>query len=68
MEPWEEEIAWQWQNAQLQDRLPRCHCCERPITTERYLELSAFGLNARVCEDCAKGCYRETVYEEACEI
>ncbi|MBR4864722.1 MAG: hypothetical protein IKU07_09105 [Oscillospiraceae bacterium] len=64
MEPWEEELAWQRQGEQLRQRRPRCHSCERPITTERYLELSAFGLDARVCEDCARGCFRETVYEE----
>lgn len=63
MEPWEEESAWQRQWEQLRQRLIRCYCCEKPITTERYLDLSAFGLNARLCEDCARACFRETVYE-----
>ena len=64
MEPWEEELAWQRQGERLRLRQHRCHCCERPIITERYLVLSAFGLNARVCEDCARDCFRETTYEE----
>ncbi len=62
MEPWEEEQLWQWQGER--QRLPRCHCCEKPITTERYMELAEFGLNARVCEICAGRCYRDNYYEQ----
>ena len=64
MEPWEEELGWQRQWQRRQSRRPRCHCCERPITTDRYMDLEAFGLNARICEECAIGCFRETVYEQ----
>ena len=33
-------------------RRPRCVCCEEPILSETYLDLSAFGLNEVVCERC----------------
>ena len=33
-------------------RRPRCVCCEEPILSETYFDLSPFGLNEVVCERC----------------
>lgn len=35
-------------------RLPRCQCCDSPITTEQYLDLEPFGVKALACESCVK--------------
>lgn len=35
-------------------RMPRCLCCNEHIWTEKYLDLSAFGLNGYACEECVK--------------
>ena len=33
-------------------RRPECACCGEHLTSETYLDLSAFGLNGVVCERC----------------
>jgi hypothetical protein len=33
-------------------RRPRCECCNEPLTTDNFLDLSDFGLNGVVCEKC----------------
>lgn len=33
-------------------RRPRCILCELPITTEKYLDLTDFGINGLSCERC----------------
>ena len=33
-------------------RRPRCVCCEEPILSETYLDLSNFGLDGVACERC----------------
>jgi hypothetical protein len=33
-------------------RRPRCECCNEPLTTDNFLDLSDFGLNGLVCEKC----------------
>lgn len=33
-------------------RRPCCECCGEHILTERYLDLSPFGINGVVCERC----------------
>ena len=33
-------------------RRPRCVCCNEPILSETYLDLSPFGLDGVVCERC----------------
>lgn len=53
MEPWQEEELRQMR----QDRrpLPRCVCCAETVVTEKYLDLSAFGLKALACQRCVEG-------------
>lgn len=52
MEPWQEEDLRQLRLAARRARLPRCACCDEHIPTERFLDLSPFGLNAVACENC----------------
>ena len=35
-------------------RRPRCECCNEPLTTENFLDLSDFGINGVVCEKCVE--------------
>ena len=35
-------------------RRSKCRCCDKHILTDTYLDLSEFGLNDYVCEDCVK--------------
>lgn len=46
MEPWQEEA--------LRKRRGKahCRCCDEPVDTEQYLDLSPFGLQAVACERC----------------
>lgn len=54
MEPWVEEQQRQWQLDSERAKRPQCHHCGKPITTEYFLDLAVFGLDASVCEDCAR--------------
>lgn len=52
MEPWQQQAQHAFHQERLQQRLPRCQCCERPVTTEFYLDLEPFGIRAVACEQC----------------
>ena len=52
MEPWLWDAQYQTAWEQRKKRLPRCDCCGDPIWTEKYLDLSAFGLEGYACEAC----------------
>ena len=58
MEPWMQEELRQIQLAARRARLPRCACCGEPIPTERFLDLSGFGLHALACETCVEDSFR----------
>jgi ribosomal protein L34E len=61
MEPWQQEQLWQLQLERQAQKQPRCHCCEKPIQTDLYLDLSPFGLQALACERCVEEHMRATV-------
>lgn len=46
MEPWQQE-ALRRRPVKL-----RCRCCDEPVNTEQYLDLTPFGLQAVACERC----------------
>lgn len=52
MEPWQQEALEQQRLERKRQGYPRCRCCDEPITTEYYLDLTPFGLNAKACEAC----------------
>lgn len=52
MEPWEAEEQRQLRWQRRISRLPKCVCCGDPILTEKYLDLTAFGLKDYACEEC----------------
>lgn len=58
MEPWQQEALLQQRYARHPGKL--CQCCDAPVETERYLDLSAFGLAGVVCERCVCLHYRYT--------
>ena len=60
MEPWQQEALLQLQTDRRRNLRPRCHCCDEPILSERFLDLEAFGLQAMVCEDCVSANMRCT--------
>ena len=61
MEPWQQEQLWQLQLERHAQNRQRCQCCDRPIQTELYLDLSPFGLQALACERCVEEHMRATV-------
>ena len=52
MEPWQEEDLRQLRLAARRLRLPRCACCDEPVATEVFLDLTPFGLQGVACERC----------------
>lgn len=54
MEPWQQEALRQLQADRRRRLRPQCHCCDRPIDTERFLDLEPFGIGAMVCEECVE--------------
>lgn len=52
MEPWQQEVLHQLQIDRRREERPRCYCCEEPILSERFLDLDAMGIEAKVCEEC----------------
>lgn len=52
MEPWMWDAAHQSAWERRKKRLPQCVCCGDPLWTEKYLDLSAFGLEGYACEAC----------------
>lgn len=65
MEPWEEEVQRMRQWERARERLPRCFCCEEPVTSEQYLQLEIFGTDTCVCARCIRNNLRENDYGEA---
>ena len=54
MEPWREEMRHYEALEARRRRYPTCVCCQEPIRTEYYLDLSAFGLAGYACEACVE--------------
>ena len=52
MEPWQEEQLYQMALELRRQRRPWCVCCDEPIGTASYLDLTAFGLAGVACENC----------------
>ena len=64
MEPWQEEAQRQWQAERARGRLPRCQCCGEPVTSEQYLDLETFGLDACACEACVEENLRPNGFDD----
>ena len=56
MKPWQQEALLQ------AHRRPRaiCRCCNQPVETELWLDLSAFGMDAVGCERCVYRHFKQT--------
>lgn len=63
MEPWQQEQLWQLQLERHAQNRQQCHCCDRPIQTELYLDLSPFGLESLACESCVEKNLHTTDYK-----
>jgi hypothetical protein len=56
MKPWQQEAL---RHAGRRPK-PICQCCDQPVETELWLDLSPFGINGVGCERCVYRHFKQT--------